>query len=177
MSRPSHSSWLYHSNMQYLVKSANYGTSHMQVSPACHITQLRSKYSPQHSVLKHPCLICDRPSSTPKQNKHTIILLYILIFTSHTADGNINFLQFNLLNFFVNELFCDSIPISLFLFQTFQMAYSKSKFKIDGNNALPCFIPFWIENSSDKCLTLYTDLRFRSKHSQPVEAEARLNNI
>ena len=42
----------------------------------------RSKYSPQHHVLKHPQLRflpqCQRPSFTPIQNKGKIIVLYIL---------------------------------------------------------------------------------------------------
>jgi hypothetical protein len=47
----------------------------MQSSPASHhFLPLRSKYSPQHPVLKYPQSIyiffplCDRPSSTPTQS-------------------------------------------------------------------------------------------------------------
>ena len=53
----------------------------------------RSKYSPQHHVLKHPQLSflpqCQRPSFTPIQNTRQIMFLYILIFKfleSHLED-------------------------------------------------------------------------------------------
>jgi len=51
----------------------------------------RSKYSPQHHVLKHfqlPFLPqCQRPSFTPKQTKGKIRVLYILIFKFWIATG------------------------------------------------------------------------------------------
>jgi hypothetical protein len=45
----------------------------MQSSPASyHVLPLRSKYSPQHLVLKHSHSLflpqCERPSFTPRQN-------------------------------------------------------------------------------------------------------------
>jgi hypothetical protein len=47
----------------------------MQFSPtSCHFIPLRSKYSPEHSVLKHPQSMflpyCQRPSFTPMQCLH-----------------------------------------------------------------------------------------------------------
>jgi len=57
----------------------------MQSSPASHhFLSLRSKYSPQHPVLKCPqskfFLSCEGPSFTPMQKTSEVIVLYILIF-------------------------------------------------------------------------------------------------
>jgi hypothetical protein len=46
----------------------------MQLSPfLCHLVPLRSKYSPQHPILKHPQPAflpqCQRPGFTPIQNQ------------------------------------------------------------------------------------------------------------
>ena len=49
-----------------------------------HLVPPRSKYSPQHHILKHPQLPfvpqCQRPSFTPIKTTGKIIVLYILIF-------------------------------------------------------------------------------------------------
>jgi hypothetical protein len=57
----------------------------MQFSPTFrHFIIFRSKYSPQHPVLKHPQSMflswCQRQSFTTIQNHSQIIILYILIF-------------------------------------------------------------------------------------------------
>ena len=57
----------------------------MQVSPfPCHLVPLRSKYSSQHPILKHPQPAFlpqfQRPGFTPIQNYRQNLILYILIF-------------------------------------------------------------------------------------------------
>jgi hypothetical protein len=46
---------------------------------ACHFVSLRSKYSPQHPILKYPwCMLIpqrQRPSSTPIQNRSQNVIL------------------------------------------------------------------------------------------------------
>jgi hypothetical protein len=58
----------------------------MQLSPfLCYFIPLRSKYSPQHPVLKHPQSIrfpqCQRPSLRSTKTTGRIMVLYILTFT------------------------------------------------------------------------------------------------
>jgi len=89
---PSHSSRFYHPHnigqgvqiIQLLV---------MQLSPfPCHLVPLRSKYSLQHPILKHPQPAflpqCQWPGFTPIQNHgQTYSSIYILIFKS--LDSNL----------------------------------------------------------------------------------------
>jgi hypothetical protein len=43
---------------------------------------------------------------------------------------------------------------------TFLMAYSIAKFKCNSNKIFPCYIPFWIGNISDTCLSIWTVITF-----------------
>jgi len=66
-------------------KYISFSSSLMQSPPVPrYLVPPRSKYSPQHLVLKHPQLHfltqCQRPSITPIQNNNKIIVPYILIF-------------------------------------------------------------------------------------------------
>jgi len=59
----------------------------MQFSSASHhFRPLRSKYPPQHPVLKHPQSVflpwCESPSFTPTQKTGKIIVMYIVSFSS-----------------------------------------------------------------------------------------------
>jgi len=47
---------------------------------------------------------------------------------------------------------------------TFLMQYSKAKLKCKGDNASPCFRPFWIEYESNKCLPTRTLLKVWFRH-------------
>jgi hypothetical protein len=68
MSCPSHPPWLEHSNWRRVQVMKLFI---MQFSPTfCHFISLRSKYSPQHPVLKHPqpmfLPLCQKTSFTNK---------------------------------------------------------------------------------------------------------------
>jgi hypothetical protein len=58
-------------------------------SPICHFLPVRSKYLPQHLVLKCPQFVffpwCERPTFTPMQTR-VVIVLYTLIFIFQSAD-------------------------------------------------------------------------------------------
>jgi len=55
----------------------------MQSSPApCHYLPLRSKYSPQHHVLKHP-QSGERPTFTPTQKKKNQVKLWKFLEREH----------------------------------------------------------------------------------------------
>jgi hypothetical protein len=58
----------------------------MQFSPlSCHFIALRSKYIPQHPVLKHPQSVFfslhEIPGSTPTETTSKIIVVYVFVFT------------------------------------------------------------------------------------------------
>ena len=116
MPRLFHSSRFYHpNNIWWAVQIIKLLI--MQFSPLpCYLVPLRSKYSPQRSILKHPqptfLSQCEHPSFTPTQNKwQNYTSVYLYIFRQQTGRqkilqrmiARISGLQ-SVLNFFLNGI-------------------------------------------------------------------------
>jgi hypothetical protein len=82
MSRPPHPPWFNHpNNIRLRIQAVKFIV--MQVSSWSIFLPFRSKYPPQHSVLKNPQSVflprSERPSFAPIQHNCKITVLYILI--------------------------------------------------------------------------------------------------